>query len=145
VRVIRSKMRWPELVARITAMLHNILVGKSERNRPHWGSRRRWRGNIKTDATCIGLDGNDTYDGPLVGVCKSDNELLGYIKGREIWSVWLTVSFPRRTPLSRIGYSKRCVRERDMTVLLVYSNCSWHPLQLPCWLHGVQLCIQPIK
>ena len=30
VGVIRSQMRWPELVARITAMLHNVLVGKPE-------------------------------------------------------------------------------------------------------------------
>lgn len=69
VRVIRSKMRWPELVARITAMLHNVLVGKPERNCPHWGSRRRWRGIIKTDAKCSGLDGYDIGYGPLVGAC----------------------------------------------------------------------------
>jgi len=59
VRVIRSKMRWPEFVARITAMLHNVLVGKHERNYPHWGSRRRWTDNIKTVASCSGLDGYD--------------------------------------------------------------------------------------
>jgi len=31
-RVIRSKMRWPVFVARITAMLHNVLVGNPESN-----------------------------------------------------------------------------------------------------------------
>jgi len=105
VRVIRSKMRWPEFVVRITAMLHNVLVGKPERNWPHWGSRCRWTDNIKTDANCSGLDGYDIEYGPLVGACESDNEILGCIKGREIWSVWLTVSFLRRTPLRRIGHS----------------------------------------
>lgn len=105
VRVIRSKMRWPELVARITAMLHNVLAGKPERNWPHWGSRRRWRDNIKTDDKCSGLDGYDVEYGPPVGACESDNELLVTITGREIWSVWLTVSFLRSTPLRRIGHS----------------------------------------
>jgi len=32
VRVIRSKMRWPVFVACITAMLHNVSVGKPESN-----------------------------------------------------------------------------------------------------------------
>jgi hypothetical protein len=130
VRVIRSKMRWPELVARIAAMSYNLFVVKPERNWPLWGSRRRWRCNIKMYATCSGLDGNDKDNGSFLVACESDNELLGYIKGREIWSVWLTLIFPRRTPLTRIlvGYSKRCVGERDMTVLLVYSNSNWHPL-----------------
>ena len=96
VREIRPKIRWPELVARITTMLHNVLVGKPERHWSHWGSRRSWRGNIKADAKCSGLDGYDIEYGPLVGACESDNELLGSIKGREIWSVWLTLSFLRR-------------------------------------------------
>jgi hypothetical protein len=59
VRVIRSKIRWPELVVHITAMLHNVLVGKPERNWSHWGSRRRWRGSIKADAKRSELDGYD--------------------------------------------------------------------------------------
>jgi len=103
--MIRSKMRWPEFVARIKPMLHNVLVGKLERNWAHWGSRRRWTDNIKTDAKCSGLDGYDIEYGPLVGACESGNDILGCIKGREIWSVWLTVSFLRRTPLRRIGHS----------------------------------------
>ena len=42
---------------------------------------------------------------PNEGACESNNNIFGSIKGIDIWSVWLTVSFLRRTPLSRIGHS----------------------------------------
>jgi len=80
VRVIRSKMRWSKLVARITAMLHNVVVGKPERNWPHWGSRRSWRGNIKTHAKCSGLDGYDVEYGPLI--------LIYFLTGNLVATRW---------------------------------------------------------
>jgi hypothetical protein len=48
IRVIKSRMRWAENVARIEEMrnAYNILVGKLEGKRSNERSRCMWEGNI---------------------------------------------------------------------------------------------------
>ena len=56
VRVVKSRMRWAEHVARTGEGrgVHKILVGKPEGTRPLGRPRRRWEDNIKTDLQEVG-------------------------------------------------------------------------------------------
>jgi len=51
VRVIKSRIRWAEHVARMVERrgVHGVLVGKPEGKRPLGKARRRWEDNIKMD------------------------------------------------------------------------------------------------
>jgi len=51
VRVIKSRIRWVEHVARMREKtgVYRILVGKREGQRPMGRPRRRWEDNIKMD------------------------------------------------------------------------------------------------
>jgi hypothetical protein len=51
VRVIKSRIRWVEHVARMREKrgVYRILVGKPERQRPLGRTRRRWEDNSKMD------------------------------------------------------------------------------------------------
>ena len=61
IRVIKSRMRWAGLVARMGERrgVYRVLVGKPEGKRPLGRLRRRWEGNIKMDlqeVRCGGVD-----------------------------------------------------------------------------------------
>ena len=61
IRVIKSRMRWAGLVARMGERrgVYRVLVGKPEGKRPFGRLRRRWEGNIKMDlqeVRCGGMD-----------------------------------------------------------------------------------------
>jgi hypothetical protein len=49
VRVVKSRMRWAEHVARMREGrgVHRVLVGRPEGRRPLGKPRRRWKDNIK--------------------------------------------------------------------------------------------------
>jgi hypothetical protein len=59
VRVIKSRMRWAGLVARMGEGkgAYRVLVGRPDGKRPLGRPRRRWEDNIKMDLGEIGIDG----------------------------------------------------------------------------------------
>jgi hypothetical protein len=61
-RVIKwRRMRWAGHAARMGERrgLHRVLVGKTERKRPHGRPRLRWEGNIKMHYQEVGCGGMD--------------------------------------------------------------------------------------
>ena len=60
VRVIKSRMRWEDQVARMGERrgVYRALVGKPEGKRPLGIPRRRWEDNIKMDLQEVGCGGH---------------------------------------------------------------------------------------
>jgi len=67
--------------------VYDVLVGKSQGNRPHGIPWRRCEDNIKMDlkeAGCVcGLDSTGSGYSPVTGSCKRGNETSCSIKGGE--------------------------------------------------------------
>jgi hypothetical protein len=61
VRLIKSRMRWAGLVARIGQRggVYRVLVGKPEGKRPLGRPKRRWEDDIKMDLQKVGYMGLD--------------------------------------------------------------------------------------
>ena len=60
-RVIKSRFRWMEHVARMGEKrgVYRVLVGKPEGKRPLGRPRRSWKDNIKMDLQEVGCGGMD--------------------------------------------------------------------------------------
>jgi hypothetical protein len=79
VRVVKSRMRWAGLVARMAAGrgVHRVLVGKLQGKRPLRRPRHSWEDNIKMDFQEVELGEGDWLEsvlGQVTGTCEYGKE-----------------------------------------------------------------------